>query len=86
MIVVRFKVKCKPQRTAELRAAFEEVVLPSRMVPGVLNFDIAQDIIDPDSFIATLAEVQKVISLLPSVLAGEPEATVYDVASSEPWG
>jgi quinol monooxygenase YgiN len=100
MIVVRFKVKCKPQRTAELRAAFEEVVLPSRMVPGVLNFDIAQDIIDPDSFIATevfadraalarqesLAEVQKVLSLLPSVLAREPEATVYDVASSEPWG
>jgi len=100
MIVVRFKVKCKAEKAEELRTAFDTVVAPSRTVQGVLHFDIARDITDPNSFIATevftdraalerqesLPEVQKVIALLPSVLAGDPEATVYNVSSSEPWG
>ena len=100
MIVVRFKVKCKAEKAEELRVAFQAVVAPSRTVEGVLNFDIARDITDPNSFIATevftdrealarqesLPEVQKVIALLPNVLAAEPEATVYNVSSSEPWG
>ncbi len=100
MILIRFKVKCKTEKAEELRTAFDAVVAPSRTVQGVLHFDIARDITDPNSFIATevftdraalerqesLPEVQKVIALLPSVLAGEPEATVYNVSSSEPWG
>jgi len=100
MIVVRFQVKCKAEKAEELCAAFEAVVAPSRTVEGVLNFDIARDITDPNSFIATevftdraalerqesLPEVQKVIALLPDVLAAEPEATIYTVSSSEPWG
>lgn len=100
MIVIRFKVRCKAEKVEELRAAFEAVVAPSRTVEGVLNFDIARDITDPNSFIATevfadraalerqetLPEVQNVIALLPGVLAAEPEATVYNVSSSEPWG
>lgn len=100
MIVVRFKVKCKPEKTETLHAAFEAVVAPSRVVEGVLSFDIARDITDPDSFIATevfadraalacqesLPEVKKVLALLPESLAAQPEATVYNVSSSEPWG
>ena len=100
MIVVRFQVKCKAEKAEELCAAFEAVVAPSRTVEGVLNFDIARDITDPNSFIATevftdraalerqelLPEVQKVIALLPDVLTAEPEATIYTVSSSEPWG
>ena len=100
MIVVRFKVKCGAENAEELLAAFEAVVAPSRNVEGVLSFDIARDITDPNSFIATevfadraaltrqesLQEVQKVIGLLPNVLAAEPEAIVYNVSSSEPWG
>ena len=100
MIVVRFKVNCKPEKSEELRVAFEAVVAPSRAVEGVLHFDIARDVTDPNSFIATevfaergalerqesLSEVQKVIALLPNVLAAEPEATIYNVSSSEPWG
>lgn len=99
MIVVRFKVTCKAERTEELRAALETVLAPSRVVEGVLHFDIARDIGDPSSFIATevfadraalarqeaLPEVQGVIALLPGVLAAEPEATIYTVSSSEPW-
>jgi len=100
MIVVRFKMTCKAERTEELCTALNSVVAPSRTVEGVLNFDVARDITDPNSFIATevfadraalvrqesLPEVQRIIALLPDVLAAEPEATVYDVSSSEPWG
>ena len=100
MIVVRFKVRSKPEKTEQLRAAFEPVIGASRNVEGVLAFDIARDLTDPDSFIATevfrdhaalarqesLPEVQNVIELLPDVLAAEPEATVYTVSSSQPWG
>jgi len=99
MIVVRFKVRARPEKAEELRAAFQSVVAPSRKVQGALHFDIGRDVTDPNSFIATevfedraalerqeaLAEVQKVIALLPNVLAGDPEATIYNV-SSEPWG
>lgn len=100
MIVIRFKVKAKPDKAEELRAAFQSVVAPSRKVQGAVHFDIARDVTDPNSFIATevfedraalerqeaLAEVQKVIALLPNVLAADPEATIYNVSSSEPWG
>jgi quinol monooxygenase YgiN len=100
MIVVRFKVKCKPEKSEQLRTAFEAVVGPSRAVEGVLHFDIAQDLTDTAAFIATevfadraalkrqesLPEVNRVIELLPEVLAAEPEATIYNVSSSEPWG
>ena len=100
MIVVRFKVKCKPEKAEQLRDAFEAAVAPSRTVQGCLNFDIARDVTDSNSFIATevfadkealarqetLPQVKKVIALLPEVLAGEPEATIYHISSSEPWG
>jgi hypothetical protein len=33
-----------------------------------------------------LPVVQKTMELLPEVLAGEPEATIFHVSSSEPWG
>jgi quinol monooxygenase YgiN len=93
-------VQCKPDKAEQLRAAFEAVVAPSRTVQGCLNFDIARDVTDSNSFIATevfadkeararqetLPQVKKVIDLLPEVLAGEPEATIYHISSSEPWG
>jgi quinol monooxygenase YgiN len=100
MIVVRFKVQCKPDKAEQARAAFEQVVAPSRALQGVVSFDIGRDVSDPDSFIATevfedraaldrqeaLPEVQQVIGVLPDLLAGEPEATIFHVSSSEPWG
>lgn len=100
MIVIRFKVKSKPEKTGELRTALEAVVAPSRKIEGVINFDIAQDLTDPNTFIATevfedraalerqeaLQEVKKVLELLPNVIAVEPDATIYNVSSSELWG
>jgi quinol monooxygenase YgiN len=100
MIVVRFKMKCKPEKAEQLRAAFEAVVAESRTVQGCFNFDIARDVTDSNSFIATevfadkealarqeaLPQAKKVIALLPEVAAGEPEETIYHISSSEPWG
>jgi quinol monooxygenase YgiN len=98
MIVVRFKVQCQPEKTEQVMAAFEEVIAPSRGVDGVVSFDIARDLTDPDSFIATevfedraaldrqesLPEVKKTLAVLEQSLTAEPEATVFHVSSSEP--
>jgi len=100
MIVVRFKVRCQTGKTEPLIAAFREVVAASRPLKGVVSFDIGRDLADPDSFIATevfedkaalerqesLAEVKKAIDLLGQILAEPPQATIFHVASSEPWG
>ena len=100
MIVVRFKVQCQPGKTEPLIAAFKEVIAASRPLKGVINFDIGRDLADPNAFVATevfedkaaldrqeaLSEVQRTISLLGEVAAGDPEATIFNVSSSEPWG
>ncbi|HLF06635.1 MAG TPA: putative quinol monooxygenase [Thermoplasmata archaeon] len=100
MIVVRFKVKCRPEKTEAALAAFREIVVASRKLDGAIHFDMGRDITDPDSFFAmevfadraalerqeSLPVVQKTIGLLPELLAGEPEATVFEISSSKPWG
>ena len=96
MIVIRFKVQCQPDRVDEALGVFAAVVEPSRKVDGVISFDIARDLIDPNSIIAVEVfedaaarerqeaqpEVGRVMSLLPEVLAAPPEATVFEVASA----
>ena len=98
MIVCRFKVQCQPGKTEHALAVFEDVIGPSRKLPGVLHFDIGRDISNPDCIIATEVfedraaldrqeaqpEVAKVMSLLPQILAAEPEATLFHVSSAEP--
>ena len=98
MLVVRFKVQCKPERAEQALALFREIVAASRPLNGTIHFDMGRDLTDPDSFIAlevfadraaldrqeSLAVVQKTIGLLPELLAGEPEMTIFEVSSSEP--
>jgi quinol monooxygenase YgiN len=97
MIVIRFRVQCQPDKAGELASAFEKVLEPSRSLPGVVSFDIARDVSDENTFIATevfeddtarerqesLSEVANVMSLLPKVLAAPPQATLFRVSSSE---
>ena len=96
MIVLRFKVTCQPETTEQLLAAMRKVVPLSRQVEGVIGFDIAQDILDPNTIIATevfddaaarerqesLPEVAGVLGILPDCLAAPPEATVFEVSSA----
>jgi quinol monooxygenase YgiN len=96
MIVIRFKVQCQPGKIEEALAAFAAVVPPSRRVDGVISFDIGRDLVDPNSIVAvevfedeaarerqeSLPEVGTVMAMLPEILAGPPEATVFEVASS----
>jgi quinol monooxygenase YgiN len=100
MIVVRFKVQIQPDKVDEAVAAFRAVVEPSRGLDGVVSFDIARDITDPNTIIAVevfedraaldrqeaQAEVANVMSLMPGVITGPPEATIFNVSSSEPHG
>lgn len=93
MIVVRFKVRCRSDRTEEMAAAMGAVVTPSRALPGVLHFDVARDVTDPDALLAVevfddraamdrqeaQAEVARVMELMESgALDGEPEWTVFE--------
>ena len=97
VIVIRFRVQCQPAKSEELAAAFAKVLEPSRSLDGVVSFDIARDLSDPNTFIATevfenaaargrqeaLPEVANVMSLLAMALAAPPEATLFHVSSSE---
>ncbi len=99
MIVVRFKVRCRPEKTEEALSVFEKVVAPSRALDGVVSFDLGRDLADPDSIFAmevfedraaldrqeALPEVTTVLGLLPELVTAEPEGTIFEVASSVPY-
>jgi quinol monooxygenase YgiN len=96
MLVIRFKVQCRPDKIDEALAAFAAVVPPSRDVEGVVSFDIARDVVDPNTIIAvevfqdddarvrqeSLPEVGNVMGLLPNIISAAPEATIFNVSSS----
>ena len=98
MIIVRFKIRCRTDKVDQAVSVLNDVIAPSRALPGVLNFDIGRDLSDPDCLIATevfedpvamdtqesLPEVGSVLALLPDVLAAPPEATRYHVSLAEP--
>jgi len=100
MIVVRFKVRFRPEKTEQGMVVFREVIAASRPVDGVVSFDIGRDLLDPDSFIAvevftdraaldrqeSLPVVKKTIDLLEELVASAPEATIFEISSSQPWG
>ncbi len=99
MIVVVFKVRCRPERVDDALKAFGQVVAPSRATEGVIGFDIGQDLTDPTWIVATevftdraalerqesLPEVGHVMSLFADIVDGEPEATIFEVSSSAPY-
>ena len=97
MIILRFKIRSKPDKRDELMAALAEIITPARATEGVINFDIARTLLDPDSFIATaiyengtalerqesLPQVARVMAMLPESLVEPPERTIFD-ASVDP--
>jgi quinol monooxygenase YgiN len=94
VIVVHFKVEAAPDKAAELREAFAAVVAGARATQGVVSFDIAEDLTDPNTFVATevfedqaardrqesAAEVARVMELLPTALAAPPQMAIYEAS------
>jgi quinol monooxygenase YgiN len=92
MVILRFKIHAKPGKSDELAAVLAEIITPARATDGVINFDIARTLDDPDAFIATAVyedgaalerqesrpEVHRAMAVFPEVLAGAPERTIYD--------
>ena len=97
MIIMRFRVKARPEKAEAVAAALAAVIAPSRALDGVIRFDIARDLADPDSFVATevyedttvlerqeeLPEVKAALALIREAVL-EREATLYHVTASEP--
>ena len=95
MIVARFKVQCRPDRTEEVAGAIAAVEAPSRGLPGVVHFDVARSLTDPNTFVVievfadrqalerqnAQGEVATVLSLIEGgALTGEPEWTVWETS------
>jgi quinol monooxygenase YgiN len=53
MIILRQQMRSKPERTDDVFAALSAIVPGARATPGVISLDIARDLLDPDSFVAT---------------------------------
>ena len=97
MVILRFKIRSEPDKSDELMSALAEIITPARATNGVINFDIARDLLDHDSFIATAvyedragierqesaAEVHAAIALFADALAAPPDRTIFD-ASVDP--
>ena len=97
MIILRQKMRAKPDKSNELMSALAEIIAPARATKGVINFDIARDLLEPDSFIATAIyedgaalerqesrpEVHEAMAILPESLAEPLERTIFD-ASVDP--
>ena len=94
MVILRFKIHSKSDKSLELMAALSEIITPARATKGVISFDIARVLLDPDSFIATavyedgaalqrqesLPEVDRVMTMLPESLVAPPERTIFEAS------
>jgi quinol monooxygenase YgiN len=92
MVILRFKIHAKPDKSEELTAALAEIITPARATEGVVELDIARVLGEPDFFIATaiyedgaalerqesLPEVHRVMAMLPESLVAPPERTIFD--------
>jgi quinol monooxygenase YgiN len=83
----------------EAREKFAGLSTASRVPPGVVSFDVAQDVTDPAIFISTeiyedqeavdrqgeLPELSVLMACLPELLAGEAHGTIFDASVTGPW-
>ena len=94
MVILRFKVHSKPEKSDELVAVLAEIIPAARATEGVINFDIARTLDDPDSFIATVVyddgaalerqesapEVHRAMAIIPESLVARPQRTIFDAS------
>jgi quinol monooxygenase YgiN len=53
MVILRQRMRSKPDKCDDVMAALVAIVTPARATPGVISLDIARDLLEPDAFIAT---------------------------------
>ena len=53
MIILHQEMRAKPEKSDEVMAALAAIIPGARATEGVIKLDIARDLLDPDSFIAT---------------------------------
>jgi len=53
MVILRQQMRSKPERTDDVLAALAAIMPDARATQGVISLDIARDLLDPDSFVAT---------------------------------
>ena len=94
MVILRFKVQSKPEKSDELLAVLAEIIPGARATEGVINFDIARSLDNPDSFIATVVyddgaalerqesapEVHRAMAIFPDSLMAPPERAIFDAS------
>jgi quinol monooxygenase YgiN len=97
MIILRQKMRAKQDKREEVMAALAEIINPARSTEGVIRLDIARDLLDADSFVATgiyedgaalerqesAPEVHRAMAMFADSLAAPPERTIYE-ASLDP--
>jgi len=97
MIILRQRMRSKSERTDDVLAALTAIIPGARATLGVISLDIARDLLDPDSFVATgiyedgaalkrqesAPEVHRAMAMFAEALAAPPDRTIYD-ASREP--
>jgi hypothetical protein len=47
MLILRQKMRAKPDKSDELMAALAEIIAPARATEGVISLDIARVLLDP---------------------------------------
>src|SRR5215467_12998128 len=97
MIILRQRMRSKSERADDVLAALAAIIPGARATQGVISLDIARDLLDPDSFVATgiyedgaalkrqesAPEVHRAMAMLSEALAAPPDRTIYD-ASRDP--
>src|SRR6266850_7183093 len=53
MVILRQQMRSKPERTGDVLAALAAIIPDARATQGVISLDIARDLLDPNSFVAT---------------------------------
>jgi quinol monooxygenase YgiN len=92
MVILRQRMRAKPERIDDVSSALAAIIPAARATQGVISFDIAGDLLDPDSFVATgiyedgaalerqesAPEVHKAMAMFAEGLAAPPDRTIYD--------
>ena len=94
MVILRQQMRSKSERTDDVLAALAAIIPGARATQGVISLDIARDLLDPDSFVATgiyedgaalerqesAPEVHGAMAMFSEALAAPPDRTIYDAS------